>query len=86
MKNHFVYFLQSELDGTIYIGFTSDLELRLKQHNKGHSQYTSSKMPWRLIHSEMFPDKSSAIKREKQLKKSSWHKKQILDKILGTKK
>ena len=67
--SYFVYILQSQKDHTFYIGFTSDVEKRLFYHNCGKSRYTSRKMPWVLVYTEMFATKSEAIKREKFLKK-----------------
>ncbi len=40
-----VYIIQSENDGSFYIGFTSDIEQRLSYHNSGKSRYTSRKCP-----------------------------------------
>ena len=34
----FVYILQSEKDGGFYIGYTSDLDKRLQQHNAGKTR------------------------------------------------
>ena len=65
---YFVYILQSERDGSYYIGHTSDLEDRLRRHNEGRSVYTRAKVPWRLIHQEVFHSRSDAIKREKEIK------------------
>jgi putative endonuclease len=64
-----VYILESQADHSYYIGYTSDLNNRLVQHNKGESRYTSNKRPWKLVYYETFATKSEAIKREKFLKK-----------------
>jgi len=37
---YYVYILQSERDGSYYVGYTSDLEGRLSRHNGGRSPYT----------------------------------------------
>ncbi|RIJ46625.1 GIY-YIG nuclease family protein [Maribellus luteus] len=65
---YFVYILQSDQDGSYYIGFTSNLEIRLEYHSSGKSRYTSRKMPWKLVYSESYASKSEAMKREKFLK------------------
>ncbi|WP_410796303.1 GIY-YIG nuclease family protein [Maribellus sp. CM-23] len=65
---YFVYILQSEQDRSYYIGFTSNLEIRLEYHNSGKSRYTSRKLPWRIVYSESYATKSDALKREKFLK------------------
>jgi putative endonuclease len=64
-----VYILESELDQSFYIGYSSNLEQRLQYHNAGRSRYTSKKMPWKLVYSETFESRSDALKREKFLKK-----------------
>ena len=67
-KPYWVYILKSESTGKFYIGQTSDLQARLIQHNSKHSQYTSSGVPWTLVHSEVYPSHKEAIKRELFLK------------------
>jgi len=65
----FFYIIQSELDGSYYIGSTQGLDERLKRHNQGRSRYTKSKRPWKLIYYEEFSDRSSAMRREKEIKR-----------------
>ena len=66
---YFVYGLYSPGHNKIYIGFTSDLETRLFFHNNPINKgYTSRFRPWIIIYKEEVPDKTVAIKREKQLK------------------
>ena len=79
----YVYIIQSQLDNTFYKGFTMQPNLRLLQHNNKESTYTSRKTPWQLIHLELFDDKTSALKREKRLKKYSHQ--QIAELIRGGK-
>lgn len=67
--SYFTYILQSEKDGSYYIGSTQDLDSRLERHNQGRSQYTKPKRPWRLAYFEEHPDRSSAVKRENQIKR-----------------
>jgi putative endonuclease len=65
----YVYLIQSEVDSSFYIGYTSNLELRIKQHNNGESIYSRRKKPWKLVYSEEFENKTFALKRERFLKK-----------------
>ena len=65
---YFVYILRSEKDGSYYIGHTSNPEDRLERHNQGRSQYTRTKVPWKLIHYEKFESKSDAMRREYEIK------------------
>ena len=66
---YYVNILQSELDGTYYVGSTSDLGVRAARHNQGGSRYTKAKKPWKLIHSEELENKSEALIRERQIKR-----------------
>ena len=68
-KMYKVYILESRIDYSFYIGYTSDLTRRLKEHNAGESMYTSGKRPWELVYYETFEKKSDAIKRERFLKR-----------------
>ena len=64
-----VYLLASRRHGTIYIGVTSDLMVRLQQHRSwGIPGFTSKYGVCRLVHFEMYDDMYTAITREKQLK------------------
>ena len=65
----YVYLIQSEVDSSFYIGYTSNLELRIKQHNNGESIYSRRKKPWKMVYSEEFENKTFALKRERFLKK-----------------
>ena len=64
----FVYIIQSEFDGSFYVGYTSDLDKRLEAHNNGQSRYTRKKMPWKLVYNESFDTKTEALKRERKIK------------------
>ena len=64
-----VYVLYSEKYNKIYIGYTSNIEQRLLSHNELETKgYTLRYRPWKLIYTEVFSEKSEAMKREKQLK------------------
>jgi len=43
---HYLYILRSGQDGKLYIGQTSDLQLRLKQHNSGKNISTKNRKPF----------------------------------------
>ena len=64
---YFVYVLQNP-QGRLYIGFTADLEKRVKQHQEGKAGWTRSRGPWVLTWSEAFEDRAEAMKRERRLK------------------
>ncbi len=63
-----VYILYSKKADRYYIGQTSELENRLRRHNRGGSSYTKSGTPWKLVYREKFETRSEAMKREKKLK------------------
>ena len=66
---YFVYILQSLKDETYYIGSTQDLNSRIERHNQGRVSYTKPRRPWKLVYSEEHQDRSSAAKREYEIKK-----------------
>ena len=69
MTGHFVYILLCA-DGSLYTGWTTDLEKRLKTHNEGKgAKYTRSRLPVKLLYYEEFDCKSDALKREAAIKK-----------------
>lgn len=56
-------------DGSLYTGWTNDLEKRLKAHNEGKgAKYTKSRRPVKLVHVEEFDTKEEAMKREYKIK------------------
>ena len=66
---YYVYVLYSEVNDTVYIGFTSALQERLAAHNHLKNKgWTKRYQPWKLIYSEPFTSKTEAMKREKELK------------------
>jgi len=67
--HYFVYILKSISHNKIYIGYTTNLRVRLDQHNRGKSNFTSKYLPWRLVYYEYYSSKIDALEREKQLKR-----------------
>jgi len=56
-------------DGTLYTGWTNNLEKRLKAHNEGKGgKYTRSRLPCKLFYYEEFEDKIFAQRREWEIK------------------
>lgn len=57
-------------DGTLYTGWTNDLDKRLKAHNEGKgAKYTKTRRPVVLAYYEEFLTKEEAMKREYAIKK-----------------
>ena len=65
----YTYILKSVQFGKYYIGYTENLENRLKWHNEGKSKWSKRFRPWVVACKEDFSLKTEAIKREKQLKR-----------------
>lgn len=69
LKNNYTYILLCK-DGTLYTGWTTNLEDRIKTHNKGKgAKYTRGRLPVRLVYSESFGNKQDAMRREAKIKK-----------------
>ena len=63
-------------DNTLYTGWTNDLEGRVCSHNAGvGAKYTKTRLPVKLVYSEILYSKSEALKRELEIKKLSRKKK-----------
>ena len=65
----YVYLLRSLKEDKLYIGYTSNLEKRVKEHNEGKNQSTKSRRPFEFIYYEAYKAKDDALKREAMLKK-----------------
>jgi putative endonuclease len=70
MQPNYTYILRCA-DGSLYTGWTTDLEGRLRVHNSGKgAKYTRSRLPVEIVYFETFETKSEAMSRE-------WHLKQL---------
>ena len=66
-------------DGTLYCGWTDNIEKRLAAHNSGKaSKYTRSRLPTELVYYETFETKQEAMSREAQIKRLSRRQKLAL--------
>ena len=66
-------------DGTLYTGWTNDLEKRLKAHNAGTgAKYTRARLPVELVWYETFDNKLDAQRREYAVKQLTRAQKQAL--------
>ena len=68
---YYVHVLRNT-EGKTYVGHTNDLERRVAQHNDPDCQFTlhtkRHKRPWKLIHTEEYATRSTAMRRERVLK------------------
>ena len=68
---NYTYILKCN-DGTLYTGWTNNLEKRLKDHNEGKgAKYTKARRPVSLVYYEEFESKEEAMKREYAIKQMS---------------
>ena len=79
----YFYILYSKSLDKYYLGHTSEpLEERLRKHLSNHSGFTSKAKDWEIVYSEKFDDKSSAYKRELEVKK--WKSKTRIEKLISS--
>lgn len=67
--DYYVYMLYSQSKDRYYVGYSHNPDERLAEHNLGATTSTRPGRPWILVYTEKFSDKSSAIKREAEIKK-----------------
>lgn len=68
--SYFLYILKCK-NGSLYTGVTTDVERRVKEHKSGKgARYTRAKGASKVVYTEPHPDRSSAQKREAEIK--SW--------------
>lgn len=65
---YYVYILRSLKDGKFYIGFASDLQRRIEQHNKGLSLSTKARGPLELVYYEAYRNRKDAMAKERFFK------------------
>ena len=66
-------------DGTLYTGWTNDLDKRVEAHNSGKgAKYTKARRPVELAYYEEFETKEQAMKREYAIKQLGRKEKQKL--------
>lgn len=76
---YFLYIIECA-DESLYTGITTDVARRLKEHkNKRGGHYTRSRGVKKLLYTEEYTSRSSALKREAQIKK--WNRKKKLNLI-----
>ena len=68
MSFYYFYILQSSKNGKLYIGSTSNLKRRLKQHNSGNNIATKPNIPYKLVHYQAYSNKKDALECERYFK------------------
>ncbi len=75
---NYTYILKCS-DGSLYCGWTNDIENRLKSHNAGTgSKYTRTRLSVELVHYETFATKQEAMSREYHIKRMTRKEKEQL--------
>ncbi len=75
-KKNYTYIVRCR-DGSLYTGWTNDLEKRIKAHNDGTgAKYTKTRRPVELVYYEEHETKVAAMKREYEIKHFSKKKKE----------
>lgn len=70
MENNAYMYVVKCADGSLYTGYTTDLDRRIKAHNAGKgAKYTKSRLPVKLIYWERFDSKEGAMSAEYHFKK-----------------
>ncbi len=77
-KNWFVYILQCK-DGSFYTGITTNIKQRVATHNSGKgAKYTRARLPVAVVYSQKHQNRSTATKREIEIKKLTRKQKEEL--------
>ena len=82
-----VYILQSNKNGSYYIGSTIDIKKRLSLHNKGLVKATNRLLPYRLMLKQYVPTTTEAKQvefRMKRLKRRDYIEKMNRDRYIKT--
>lgn len=64
----YTYILQSQKDKKLYIGFTTNLKRRIKEHASGKSKATAPRRPLKLLYYEAHLSEQDSRRREKYFK------------------
>jgi len=78
---YFLYILKSLKDSGYYIGITDKIEKRLKEHNSGKTKSIKSRIPFILIYTEAYLNKTEARKKEIILKTNYQQRKKLLNSL-----
>ena len=78
---YFVYVLGSAGTGGLrtYVGWTTDLERRLGQHNAGKGARSTRGRTWHLLYAERHPSRQQAMSREWHLKRQRQFRRDLAD-------
>jgi putative endonuclease len=75
-----VYIIYSHKLDKYYVGYSADVDDRLRKHNRKSKGFSSLGAPWILLYTECFDTKKEAMIREKQLK--NWKNRKRLESLI----
>lgn len=81
MDYYFLYIIYSPLIDKYYIGSSKNPHIRLIEHNDGKNRWSRKTRDWKLVYTERFSNKISALARERQLK--NWKNRDKIVKLIG---
>ena len=81
---YYTYMLKSISPGVkkTYVGYTNNLDLRLKKHNSNKGAKSTKGYKWILIYSKKFKTKNEAMSFEYSLKNNKTLRKELLEKSI----
>ena len=77
----YVYILFSASQNKYYVGYSTDLEQRIRKHNAKHKGFTGKAADWVLVYSESYESKKSAMEREQKIK--SWKSRKMIQQLIN---
>ena len=81
---YFVYLIQNTETKETYLGYTSDIKRRLKEHNSSFQKNSFSHRKngsWELVYAELFRSKKDAMDRERKLKRNRRGKQELFRRL-----
>ena len=78
----YFYILYSESRDKYYIGYTANLDDRIKTHNSNHGGFTGRTGDWVIVYKEIFGTKEEAYARERAVKK--WKSRKLIEKLISS--
>jgi len=80
--NFYLYVIGSEKKPKkTYVGWTNNVDERLKKHNKGKGAKFTRGRVWKILYTEKFSTKTAAMKREYEIKKNFKFRNELRSKI-----
>ncbi len=78
---YYVYIIQNTDSKKLYVGYTTDLNRRLSEHNNGKKFTTSKNGKWIIIYVEAYKSENNVRTREYRIKHNGNTKKELFKRI-----